>query len=183
MGAAAETGLSKPLSWPDPGYTRVPFRVYSDEEIYRLEHEKIFRGPVWNYICLEAEIPNRGDYKTSWIGEIPVVATHDGDGNINVLINRCAHKGALVCLKEQGNATALTCIYHAWTYDLKGQLRGVAFRDGVNGKGGMPDDFDNTQHRLESLRVETFCGLVSSLNGFGLPKRNLLNYYRCLFGL
>lgn len=160
MNATADTELSKPLSWPDPGYTSVPFRVYSDEEIYRLEHEKIFRGPIWNFICLEAEIPNPGDFKTSWIGEIPVVATRDGDGNLNVLINRCAHKGALVCLKERGNAKALTCIYHAWTYDLKGQLRGVAFRNGVNGKGGMPDDFDNKQHRLEALRVEGFCGLI-----------------------
>lgn len=160
MNATAETELSTPLDWPEPGYTSVPFRVYSDEEIYRLEHQKIFRGPIWNFICLEAEIPSRGDYKTSWIGEIPVVATRDGDGNINVLVNRCAHKGALVCLKERGNAKALTCIYHAWTYDLNGQLRGVAFRDGVNGRGGMPDDFDNTEHRLEALRVESFCGLV-----------------------
>lgn len=152
--------LSTPLDWPEPGYTRVPYRVYTDEEIYRLEHERIFRGPIWNFICLEAEIPNRGDYRTSWIGEIPVVATRDGDGNLNVLINRCAHKGALVCLKERGHAATLTCLYHAWTYDLTGKLRGVAFRDGVNGLGGMPDDFDASKHRLEALRVESFCGLV-----------------------
>jgi anthranilate 1,2-dioxygenase large subunit len=152
--------LSTPLDWPEPGYTSVPYRVYSDQEIYDLEHRRIFRGPVWNYICLEAEIPNRGDYKTSWIGEIPVIATRDGDGNLNVLVNRCAHKGALVCIKEKGHAKALTCIYHSWTYDLNGQLRGVAFRDGVNGRGGMPDDFDNKKHSLESLRVESFCGLI-----------------------
>ena len=74
MNATAAPELSTPLEWPEPGYTSVPYRVYSDEEIYRLEHQKIFRGPIWNFICLEAEIPNRGDYKTSWIGEIPVVA-------------------------------------------------------------------------------------------------------------
>ncbi len=160
MQDAATPGLSTPLEWPEPGYTCVPYLVSSDEEIYKLEQERIFRGPIWNFICLEAEIPNRGDYKTSWIGEIPVIATRDGDGNLNVLINRCAHKGALVCLKERGHATALTCIYHAWTYDLNGRLRGVAFRDGVNGLGGMPDDFDTSKHRLEALRVESFCGLV-----------------------
>ena len=51
-------------------------------------------------------------------------------------------KGALVCLKERGNAKTLSCVYHAWTYDLEGQLKGVAFRNGIKGNGGMPDDFD-----------------------------------------
>ena len=58
------------------------------------------------------------------------------------MVNRCAHKGALVCLQERGNAKALTCVYHSWSYDLTGRLQSVAFRHGVRGKGGMPEDFD-----------------------------------------
>ena len=88
--------LSEPLDWPAQGVTRVPFRLFSDEEIYQLEQEKIFRGPVWNYVCLEAEIPNAGDYKTSFVGEIPVIVTRNHDGAVHVMVNRCAHKGALV---------------------------------------------------------------------------------------
>lgn len=158
--AAGSARLSEPLDWPAPGYTSVPFRLYSDPEIYELEQDLVFRGPVWNYICLEAEIPDAGDYKASWVAETPVVATRDHDGSVHVLVNRCAHKGALVCPKEHGNSPELTCIYHAWTYNLAGQLTGVAFRNGVKGKGGMPKDFDVSQHRLEALRVEVFCGLV-----------------------
>ena len=160
MDARNPAPLSEPLDWPQPGYTSVPFRLYSDPEIYALEQEKLFRGPVWNYICLEAEIPNGGDYKTSWIAETPVIATRDHDGSVHVLVNRCAHKGALVCTKERGNSPELTCLYHAWTYNLGGDLTGVAFRRGVKGKGGMPEDFDVKAHRLETLRVEVFCGLV-----------------------
>jgi phenylpropionate dioxygenase-like ring-hydroxylating dioxygenase large terminal subunit len=152
--------LSTPLDWPAPGYTSVPYRVFSDPEIYQLEHERIFRGPIWNYICLESDIAAAGDYKTSWVGEIPVVATRDTQGSVHVMINRCAHKGALVCHRERGNAKVLTCIYHSWSYELDGNLRGVAFRKGVKGRGGMPEDFDVAQHRLERLRVTTFCGLV-----------------------
>ena len=33
-------------------------------------------------------------------------------------------------------------------------------RRGVNGKGGMPADFDMTQHGPRKLRVTTFCGMV-----------------------
>lgn len=160
MDAPNPAPLSEPLHWPQPGYTSVPFRLYSDAEIYALEQEKLFRGPVWNYICLETEIPNAGDYKAFWIAETPVIATRDHDGAVHVLVNRCAHKGALVCTKERGNSPELTCLYHAWTYNLGGDLTGVAFRRGVKGKGGMPDDFDVKQHKLEKLRVEMFCGIV-----------------------
>jgi len=51
--------------WPGEGTSRVPFQVYTDREIYALEQERIFQGPTWNFLCLEAEIPNPGDYKTT----------------------------------------------------------------------------------------------------------------------
>src|SRR5690606_32951031 len=55
---------------------------------------------------------------------------------------------------------SITCVYHAWNYRLDGTLRSVAFKNGVNGKGGMPDDFDEGQFRLRPLRVEVFAGIV-----------------------
>ena len=59
--------------WPRDDYSRVPFKLYHDEEIYEQEMERIFRGPVWNFMGLEAEIPNSGDFRTTWIGDTPVV--------------------------------------------------------------------------------------------------------------
>ncbi|MDP6257083.1 MAG: Rieske 2Fe-2S domain-containing protein, partial [Alphaproteobacteria bacterium] len=152
--------MTEPLQWPEPGVTRIPYRVYSDPEIYALEQQRIFRGPVWNFLCLEIDIPNPGDYKTSTVGEIPVIVTRDEDGDIHAMVNRCTHKGALVCLKEKGNAKMLTCIYHSWSFDMAGKLKGIAFRNGLQGKGGLPKDFDPDKHALELLRVEVFCGLV-----------------------
>ncbi len=160
MALANEHRLSEPLIWPEPGVTRIPYRLYADREILALEQQRIFRGRVWNFLCLEIDIPEGGDFKTSTVGEVPVIITRDEDGGIHAMVNRCAHKGALVCLKEKGNARALTCIYHAWSYDLRGRLTGVAFRNGLKGKGGLGEDFDPDQHGLERLRVETFCGLV-----------------------
>ena len=84
----------------------------------------------------------------------------DADGAINAMVNRCAHKGALVCYKPRGNARELTCVYHNWVYDLAGNLNGVAFKRGVGGKGGLREDFDQTRHGLERLRVEIYRGLV-----------------------
>jgi len=152
--------LATNLAWPQEGVTRVPFRVFSDAEIYAEEQKRLFRGPIWNFLCLEVEIPRPGDWRLATVGETPVVVTRDEHGAIHAMVNRFAHKGALVCLQERGNAKALTCVYHSWSYNLAGRLQSVAFRHGVRGKGGMPDDFDNAQHRLEPLRVEVFCGLV-----------------------
>jgi anthranilate 1,2-dioxygenase large subunit len=152
--------LNDRFRWPADGVVRAPFRLFSDPDIYQLEQERIFRGAVWNFLCLEVEIPNPGDYRTTTVGEIPVVVTRDRDGAIHAMVNRCAHKGALVCLKKKDNVASLNCVYHAWNYGLDGRLKGVAFRNGVRGHGGMPADFDVAKHRLQPLKVETFCGMV-----------------------
>jgi anthranilate 1,2-dioxygenase large subunit len=94
------------------------------------------------------------------VGETPVLVTRDLDGRIHAMVNRCAHKGALVCLKKKDNVASLSCVYHAWNYQLDGQLKSVAFRNGVRGEGGMPADFDVSQHRLQPLKVECFCGMI-----------------------
>jgi anthranilate 1,2-dioxygenase large subunit len=148
------------LRWPARGVSRVPYRLFADPQIYALEQQRIFRGPVWNFLCLEAEVAEPGDIRLSAVGETPVIVTRDEAGAVHALVNRCAHRGALVCLKERDHAKALTCAYHSWSYDLAGRLQSVAFRRGLRGKGGMPEDFDLSQHRLEPLRIETYCGLV-----------------------
>jgi phenylpropionate dioxygenase-like ring-hydroxylating dioxygenase large terminal subunit len=154
------SNTSSLLEWPAEGLTRIPNRIYSDEAVYRAEQTNIFQGPTWQFVGLEVEIPNSGDFKTSFIGETPMIVVRDRDGSVNVLENRCAHRGALVCLKEHGNVRSLACVYHSWNYSLKGDLIGVAFERGVKGKGGMPADFDKSQHGLRRLRVELLNGLI-----------------------
>ncbi len=63
MTLSAPEDLSKPLQWPEGGVTRVPYRIYTDPEIYALEQSCIYRGPIWNFLCLELEIANPGDFK------------------------------------------------------------------------------------------------------------------------
>jgi phenylpropionate dioxygenase-like ring-hydroxylating dioxygenase large terminal subunit len=42
----------------------------------------------------------------------------------------------------------------------QGNLKGVAFRDGINGQGGMPECFRMADHGPRKLRTATVCGLV-----------------------
>ena len=149
-----------PFAWPQNDYSHVPYRVYTDPDIYAREQESIFRGATWHFLCLEIEIPHSGDYKTVYIGDTPVSVVRDESGEINAMVNRCAHKGALLCYQTRGNLSELNCIYHNWTYNLRGSLTGVAFRRGVGGKGGLDDDFDFSQNGLQRLRIQCFRGLV-----------------------
>ena len=149
-----------PLQWPAEGVSRIPFRAYSDPDIYRREQERIFGGRSWAYVALEAELPKTGDFKRSFIGEKPVVVARDADGGVNVFENRCAHRGVQFCQKHLGNAAEFMCPYHQWTYDLKGNLIGVPFRRGFKQQGGMPADFDPKQHGLRTLKVHVRHGVV-----------------------
>ena len=59
------------LAWPQGGVTRVPFRVFADPAIYAEEQRRLFRGPIWNFLCLEVEIPNPGSHATSMVRSTP----------------------------------------------------------------------------------------------------------------
>jgi anthranilate 1,2-dioxygenase large subunit len=154
------SGARKLVYFPRADGSRIPFKVYSSQEIYQLEQERIFRGPTWSFVALEAEIPRPNDFKSTFVGETPVVITRNGDGSLSAWVNRCAHRGALVCRAARGNAKTHICAYHQWSYDTRGNLRGVPFRNGVKGAPGMPADFEPKDHGLEQLRVDSYRGLV-----------------------
>ncbi len=145
---------------PSVDGSRVPYGVFSSQTIYDLEQERIFRGPTWSFLGLEAEIKQPGDFKSTFIGDTPVVMTRTDDGGLAAWVNRCAHRGAIVCRQLRGNATSHACVYHQWRYDLEGNLFGVPFLRGLNGQVGMPAEFDRAAHGLRKLRVESYAGLV-----------------------
>ena len=153
------TASSQLPTWPD-GLTQVPYWVFQREDIYAMEQERLFRGPHWNYLCLEAEVASTGQYRTSWLGDTPVIISRGRDGELYAFENRCAHRGALIALDDRGTATEFTCVYHAWTYSVEGELTGVAFKDGINGEGGMPESFRICEHWPRKLRLAVMHGLV-----------------------
>jgi phenylpropionate dioxygenase-like ring-hydroxylating dioxygenase large terminal subunit len=142
------------------GLTRVPYWVYSDPEVARDEQVRLFQGPAWHYLCLEIDVAAPGDYRTAMMGAMPVVVARSENGEVVAFENRCAHRGALICLDDGGKVKDFQCVYHSWRYDLRGNLKSIAFRHGVNGRGGMPDDFDMAAHGPRKLRTTVLCGLV-----------------------
>ncbi|MGH8596756.1 MAG: aromatic ring-hydroxylating oxygenase subunit alpha [Gammaproteobacteria bacterium] len=146
--------------WPRADEARVPYSAFTDPTVFEREQELIYRGATWHFVALADEVSHAGDFKTTYIGTTPVVVTRTPDDRLVAWVNRCAHRGALVCRQLRGNTRIHTCVYHQWAYDQEGRLKGVPFRAGLNDKAGMPADFKLDAHALPPVRVTEFQGVI-----------------------
>ncbi|WP_338603127.1 aromatic ring-hydroxylating dioxygenase subunit alpha [Sulfolobus tengchongensis] len=138
------------------GLFRLNAEVYKDPYLFDLEMKKIFHEG-WVYLAHESQLKVPNDYFTTYIGDTPIILVKTEDERIIGLINRCRHRGALVCRQEKGNSKFFRCPYHGWTYSNYGKLVGIPDKE------GYPEHFD-----IENL------GLIR------IPK--LVNYYGFIFG-
>ena len=79
--------MSLNVEWQRNNCSRVPYWLYHDINVYEREQELIFRGPTWAYLCLEAEMPNPGDFRTSWFGDAKVLINRVRDASDHAVIN------------------------------------------------------------------------------------------------
>lgn len=150
----------KENTWAEGDVTRLPYWLYTDPDVYARELERVFYQGAWNYVGLSSEIPNENDFKTTTIGERPVIVSRNADGSIRVSANRCAHRGVKLCQKRFGNATRFSCPYHCWSFANNGDLFGVPFQKGVKGNGGMPEEFNKKENALDQLQVAERNGVI-----------------------
>ncbi|MGW1024389.1 aromatic ring-hydroxylating oxygenase subunit alpha [Streptomyces sp. NPDC002577] len=132
---------------------RVAGTLYTSPELFEQEMDRIFHR-TWVWVAHESEIAKPGDFKMAWVGRRPVIVSRDRKGGINVLLNRCRHRGASVCEIPKGNGNGFTCPYHAWSYALDGTLRGIPYPEGYEGvteKKDLP---------LQRLKVGTYAGMI-----------------------
>ena len=142
---------------------RIHASLYTDPQIFADEMERIFhRG--WVFVGHASEIPNAGDFVTRPLGTQPAILVRGADGIVSVLLNRCRHRGTMVCAADRGTTKTFACPYHGWTYDLGGALLGVPY------PGGYDASFDkSTRGLVHAPRVATYRGFVfASLSADGI---------------
>ncbi|NNG18045.1 benzoate 1,2-dioxygenase large subunit [Naumannella sp. ID2617S] len=152
---------------PEKGLYRANRSIFTDEEIFELEMKHIFEGN-WIYLAHESQLPNPGDYFTTYIGRQPIMITRSKDGTLNGLINACAHRGAMLCRRKTDNRLTITCPFHGWTFRNDGKLLKVKDPEGA----GYPEQFNTDgSHDLTRIpRFDSYRGfLFGSLNPDVLP--------------
>lgn len=128
----------------------LPRHFYTSNAVY--EHDlRSFWNRSWIWVGHVSQIPEPGNFFVFEYGPESVIVVRDRHGNVRAHLNVCRHRGSRVCLKESGTARVFSCPYHAWTYELDGQLR--AARD-------MNPDFDRSDYGLKPAHVHVFQGLI-----------------------
>ena len=145
-----------------PNVLEVPTERYIDPEQWELEVERIFkRLPL--ALAFTDELREIGSYKSIEVAGVPVLITRTMENEVKAFVNMCSHRGAIVVDEGCGEARDFSCPYHAWLYDLEGNLQSV-FDDSNFG------EFDKTEFGLTPLPVAERAGLIwVTLN----PKSNV----------
>ena len=134
------------------GIFKVHRSTMTSMELFRLERERVFNR-CWIYLGHESEVENPGDYRRRTVAGRPLFFVRGADGEIRVFLNSCPHRGALICRHDTGNAQVLQCFYHAWSFNIGGELIGLP------GEDAYGPNFDRSELSLkEPPRVESYRG-------------------------
>ena len=128
------------------------FTAYTDASVYAEEVRKIFHDE-WVFVCQEPELGQPGDYFAMTLAGEPICVIRGADGRLRALSNVCRHRGTPLLDEGFGKvAKYVTCPYHAWSYDLTGELNAIPYNKLIQ--------VDRARHRLPQFQCDTWNGLV-----------------------
>ncbi|MDQ6522946.1 aromatic ring-hydroxylating dioxygenase subunit alpha [Nocardioides sp. LHD-245] len=117
--------MTAPIKYIDDDREAPRFRVNRsamvDPDVFARERDRIF-SKVWLYVGHETELKKPNDFKTRTVAGRPLIFARDKGGRIQVWINSCPHRGAMICREREGNARFMTCFYHGWSFNTSGQV-------------------------------------------------------------
>jgi len=109
--------------YPHLGKDPLPAEVFTSEEQFARERERIFKK-VWLNVGRVEQIPHSGDYfvKDLAVCNTSVIVVRGKDGAVKAFHNMCSHRGNKIAWDNKGTCQMFTCKFHGWSYALNGKL-------------------------------------------------------------
>lgn len=126
-------------------------KYYTDPLIFKAEVEGVL-AHTWQFAGHVSALENQGDYFTFEVAGESLFCIRGRDDVIRTFYNVCQHR-AHQLVAGKGNTRVVVCPYHAWTYELTGELRAGPNINAVDG-------FDKSKICLSEVRTEKFLGFV-----------------------
>ena len=109
---------------------REPVEHYQSQQRFDAEIALLKRLPV--PYCPSVAVSKKGSYIARKAAGTPLVVVRGIDGTVRAFINACRHRGMQVA-NGSGCARSFVCPYHAWTYNLEGNLKKIPGQEGFPG--------------------------------------------------
>lgn len=145
------------------------------EEIYAEEVEKVFKR-AWLCVGRVEDIPEPGCFKLRQLhfASTGAIVIRGKDNEIRAFHNTCRHRGNTVIVPDgnhemHGKKPVMSCRFHAWTYNDKGELIGVQEEE------GFPPCFKKDQTSLVPIHCDTWEGFIF-INLADKPEKPLKEY-------
>lgn len=138
--------------------------IFWDREIYDQELNRIF-ARCWLFVAHESQIPNPGDYVSTYMGQDSVLIVRQKDGSVKGFLNSCPHRGNKLCFADIGSTRQFVCNYHGWSFGIDGQLKGMYASEVYEASG-----FKNSEHGLHPVaQIDSYKGLIFATLDFEAP--------------
>ncbi len=126
-------------------------RYYTDPAIFKAEQAGLL-SRTWQFAGHASQVESTGDYFAFEMAGESLFCIKDREGTVRTYYNVCQHR-AHQMVTGSGNTRVVVCPYHAWTYELTGQLRAGPNINAVEG-------FDKSKICLTEVRTEIFLGFI-----------------------
>ena len=135
------------------GAKTLPGEYFTSTEIHNRETAAIFQKQ-WICVGRASSIPNTGDFFLHEIDDESLIIVRDQSGQVNCFYNVCRHRGTRLQEDACGHIKKrLHCPYHAWGYDLNGNLKSAPNMMGV-------DNFCEQDYSLHTAACRIWQGFI-----------------------
>ena len=161
--------------YPELGTGPVSYHDSISPEIYELERNAIFKR-AWLNVGRVEQLPRKGSYFTKEMkaANTSIILVRNKSGDINAFHNVCRHRGNklvwddIPAQETKGTCRQFTCKYHAWRFDLDGNLTFVQQEEEFF-------DLDKSRYPLVAVHCEVWEGFIF-VNFAAEPEQSLRDF-------